>query len=709
MVVRYALLVGTNEGGDDRVALRYAHDDARAMGQVLTTIGGVLPEHERLLLDPSAAEVAAAFDALKAEIAGSEGRSEVVFYYSGHSDEEGLLLGAERFGYADLRAALEGLDAMVRVAILDSCASGALILAKGGRSVPPFLADGGADVDGFAYITSSSADEVAQEGERIGGSYFTHYLETGLRGAADLSHDGRVTLTEAYSFAYDETLARTERTQHGPQHATYQIELTGTGDLVLTDLSVRPSGVVLDESVDGRVAVRDARGDLVAELVKAPGRRTELAVAEGAYEVTLTPATARFGLAEVEVTAGTEVVVSADLFDWYDAEDTLVRGGAPVAVVSNETRRDVELPRFVGWSTEAPPGTDQLVLGLLAARSSELHGAGGALGWYRVDGRAGAFVGALGGTRVGRLEGIQSGLVWNQADDASGGLQLAWFGANWTGGGAGRGFDGLQLAGAFNHAEGGVRGAQLAVGFNHARYGFDGLQGAVGVNVARGPSDGAQLGSVNVAGDVNGAQVGFVNVGGKVDGLQLGLVNVARDSAVPIGLLSFVREGRHDLLLSASETDTVNAEVKLGGRYLHNLVGFGWHPDHGYAAAGAGAHAPFLEDRLWVDLDLLGAAYVPLVETTYPSGDVRGPWLDEAPTYVVRGRATFGVQLARPIALFAGVQETVRVPVEDVPALDLAPDALATRTGEVVSWPGLFGGVSVRIGAWRERPAESGA
>ena len=40
-VWRLAILVGANDGGPDRVHLRYADDDAQAMATVLTEIGGV--------------------------------------------------------------------------------------------------------------------------------------------------------------------------------------------------------------------------------------------------------------------------------------------------------------------------------------------------------------------------------------------------------------------------------------------------------------------------------------------------------------------------------------------------------------------------------------------------------------------------------------------------------------------------------------------
>ena len=369
-VHRYSLLVGTNDGGADRVPLRFAHTDALTLGEVLVDVGGVAPERQRMLLDPDAAALASAFEALSAELAADPARTEVVFYYSGHSDEEGLLLGEERFGYRDLRAALESLPARVRVAILDSCASGALILSKGGRKVAPFLVDESVAIDGFAYITSSSADEVSQEAERVGGSYFTYFLETGLRGAADRSDDGRVTLTEAYTFAYDETLARTERTQHGPQHPTYQIELSGTGDLVLTDLSLNASSLVLDAGIDGRALVRDGRGGLVAELDKPGGRRVEIALPEGDYEVTVVPDRdgdrgGTWALAEVELVAGADTVVHASSLAWHAGESARPRrprsspapratAGSPSASACSRTIRRAAPTRSWSPSSAAP-------------------------------------------------------------------------------------------------------------------------------------------------------------------------------------------------------------------------------------------------------------------------------------------------------------------------------------------------------------------
>ncbi|MEO1172273.1 MAG: caspase family protein, partial [Myxococcota bacterium] len=221
-VRRVALMVGTNDGGPGRVRLRYATSDAEALTRVLERLGGIRKQDRVTLTSPSSGELRAALADLASRVARERAagtRVEALFYYSGHSNESALLLGQETFAYSELRTALAALDADVRVAILDSCASGALTRMKGGKKREPLSLDESAQVKGSAILTSASATEAAQESDQLGGSFFTHYLVSGLRGAADSDGDGRITLTEAYQFAYQETLRRTEKTQAGAQHA----------------------------------------------------------------------------------------------------------------------------------------------------------------------------------------------------------------------------------------------------------------------------------------------------------------------------------------------------------------------------------------------------------------------------------------------------------------------------------------------------------
>lgn len=287
---RFALVASSNDGGRDRVRLRFANTDGRAMADVLRQLGGVREDDLVVVPDATPASLRASVERLRSAIATTPRRNprrEIFIYYSGHSDEEGLLLGGERVTYAEVRRWIDTMDADVRIAILDSCASGAVIRRRGGTRQPSFLGDISVDARGHAFLTASSASEAAQESDRIGAGFFTHYLVSGLRGAADTSRDGLITLGEAYQFAYQETLHRTERNAAGAQRPAYDIQLAGTGDLVLTDLRSTSAGLVLEEDLGGRVHVRDAGGRLVVEFQKGASHAVQLGLGAGRYVLLL--------------------------------------------------------------------------------------------------------------------------------------------------------------------------------------------------------------------------------------------------------------------------------------------------------------------------------------------------------------------------------------------------------------------------------------
>jgi hypothetical protein len=285
---RIALVVGANHGGADRVPLRWAVADAERFAALLTRMGGVAPADCIVLREPTRRALLDGLASVRAravEPRASGGRAEVIVYYSGHADEHGLLLGRETLGYRELKDAMHGISADVGIGILDACASGAITRLKGGRLQPGFLTDESMQMKGYAFLTSSSENETAQESERIRGSYFTHALVTGLRGAADATGDGRVTLNEAYQYAFNETLSSTAATQGGAQHPAYDIRMAGTGDVVITDVRDTSSTIVLGPGLDGRFYVRNAKRVLVAELYKPAGRTVELGLEPGSYDI----------------------------------------------------------------------------------------------------------------------------------------------------------------------------------------------------------------------------------------------------------------------------------------------------------------------------------------------------------------------------------------------------------------------------------------
>ena len=285
---RLALVVGANRGGADRAPLRYAVTDAERFASLVMRMGGVRPADSQVLREPSRQSFLDAVAGIRTRIAAARAesaRTEVLVYFSGHADERGLMLGREVVAYRELRQAIAAIGADVGIAILDACASGAITRLKGGLPSPAFLTDESVQVQGYAFLTSSSENEAAQEAEHLQGSFFTHALLTGLRGAADASGDGKVTLGEAYQFAFAETLVQTAATQAGAQHPAYDIKMAGTGDVVMTDVRQNSASLILGPEYDGRFLVLDAHRRLIAELVKPAGRRVELGLEPGQYQV----------------------------------------------------------------------------------------------------------------------------------------------------------------------------------------------------------------------------------------------------------------------------------------------------------------------------------------------------------------------------------------------------------------------------------------
>ncbi|MEW5817816.1 MAG: caspase family protein, partial [Spirochaetota bacterium] len=176
---RFALIIGSNDGGRERPLLEYAASDAQALADLMVEIGGVEAVNSILLKNPGRKILDNAFTDLREKIEAAQGkakRQEFILYYSGHSDEKGIYLKDELYPYEELKKSINYTGADVHIAILDSCFSGVFTRFKGGTKDAPFLMDDSVKTEGFAVLTSSSENEVAQESDTIGGSFFTHYL-----------------------------------------------------------------------------------------------------------------------------------------------------------------------------------------------------------------------------------------------------------------------------------------------------------------------------------------------------------------------------------------------------------------------------------------------------------------------------------------------------------------------------------------------------
>ncbi|MBV8757675.1 MAG: caspase family protein [Deltaproteobacteria bacterium] len=290
MVARFALVIGNDTGDHDEPQLRYAEHDAERFAQALVDLGGFEPANVVTLRGGDAESARAALIALNERVRlAAAPDSMLVVYYSGHADAEALHLGASNFALTQLEQLVRGSPAQFRMLVVDACRSGALTRVKGGTVQAPFpiqLGDALA-ADGVVFWTASAESEAAQESDQIKGSFFSHYLVSGLAGPADADGDGNVTTAEAYEYARAATLRASSRTLAGTQHPTFRDELAGRDAIVLTrpgTLGHNRAQLRMPATRDVLVLAGSADGPMVAEVGVHDATRT-LNVKPGTYFV----------------------------------------------------------------------------------------------------------------------------------------------------------------------------------------------------------------------------------------------------------------------------------------------------------------------------------------------------------------------------------------------------------------------------------------
>jgi len=330
---RFAVVVGCNGGRGTVAPLRFAERDAAKMHAVLLDLGGFETGDAQLLLGAGAEAVWRALEDVERRIDTSKARGDqtvLVFYFSGHASGDELELGKSAIEFSALKKFLASSKADVRLAFLDSCQAGGLIASKGGRRGPSYnirVADEIAST-GYAIITSSTEDELSQESAELRGAFFTHYLVSALRGAGDESGDGKVTLGEAYQYAYRRTLARTAATVGGGQHPMYNFQLSGRGDIVLTETASVSAQIIVNVPDSGRLLILDERREaIVAEVEIAADRDARVNVRPGAYSVYVVTNGGAVRHAEATVAPGGRKALGPEGFETAALEVSVAKGG----------------------------------------------------------------------------------------------------------------------------------------------------------------------------------------------------------------------------------------------------------------------------------------------------------------------------------------------------------------------------------------------
>jgi len=205
----WAVLVGVSNY-EHMPALKYTDDDAyRIFAHLKSPEGGALDNEQiKILIDEDAT-----LEKIKSTISdvfSKAGSNDLVMlYFSGHG-LNGSFLPIDFDGYnnkllhEDINALLEQSPAKYKICIADACHSGSMYASRGtvSETLDKYYRTLAQAQAGTALILSSKSTETSLESSGLRQGVFSHFLIRGLRGEADMSTDGIITIAELFNYIH---------------------------------------------------------------------------------------------------------------------------------------------------------------------------------------------------------------------------------------------------------------------------------------------------------------------------------------------------------------------------------------------------------------------------------------------------------------------------------------------------------------------------
>lgn len=341
--VRILIAAGARTGMDTDRPLLHPQDDAAGVRDVMTSLGGVTPDHLIFLPDTNKAALLAALS-LAAAMAREHAPTDVtlIFYFSGHGDRDSLHIRGETLSNAELSARISAIPAALRIVVVDACRTNDA-RAKGMSVVPGFavsLASQSATT-GTAWFYASADGEAAQESDEIGGAIFTHFWLAGLRGAADTNRDARVSLDESFSYAYSQTLLRSARSGGVLQRPEAKLDLHESNPFIFTELAGARAQLEFPRGSDALYLVYAVGSQsVVAEVYGVTDRNVRIVLPPSRYIIQKRVGT-RGEAVELTLRAGAVHSLSVEDFRSFAAEALAQKGSMVTHPWSVEALGDV--------------------------------------------------------------------------------------------------------------------------------------------------------------------------------------------------------------------------------------------------------------------------------------------------------------------------------------------------------------------------------
>ena len=235
--VASALLVGVNAYTYGIEPLSYCVKDADILGATLDS-----SYRTKIVLNGSSEPLRPTYTNIIAELStlcrSADKEGLLLFYFSGHgfaTNGRSYLVPCDARLHELARTAIptrtvvelmQASRARVKVIILDACASG-LNVGKSVNLIPKFYEHLYAHTRGIVTLASCRQDQLSYESDSLGHSRFTYFLINALKGDADGSHKGFVTIMEVFHYLAAYVPDYNDQSWLTKQTPTVQIETDG--------------------------------------------------------------------------------------------------------------------------------------------------------------------------------------------------------------------------------------------------------------------------------------------------------------------------------------------------------------------------------------------------------------------------------------------------------------------------------------------------
>jgi hypothetical protein len=223
----YALIVAVGKQKDTSQQALPIHD-AKLLRDFLVERRNLFGEVRVAMLEDEQATRDKILQALTKELAQARKEDLVLVFLEGHGSASPATPGKYYFLPYDYDAK-KGLESTICVSdkklfeniksdrvlfLTGSCLSGGFLPGLARGKPPIDYMNFFKEMRGRSGISASRADEVAWAGGKLGMNVFGFYLIKALRGAADTSNDGVITLKELYDYVHENVAKETQGAQH---------------------------------------------------------------------------------------------------------------------------------------------------------------------------------------------------------------------------------------------------------------------------------------------------------------------------------------------------------------------------------------------------------------------------------------------------------------------------------------------------------------